>query len=417
MERGRGIYWGWYVVVGAFLVLSVNYGARYCFGVFVNPLAAQFGWSRSVISLGASLNMFVYSLCSIFTGRIADRVAPRWIITVGAFIASLGFVLTSSIRTPLEFYVVYGLLIGISSSGMGVVVANTSVGKWFVRKRGLAIGFATMGISFGTIVLAPTAAYIVKNMSWQAGFLFMGIVIFLIGVTLSQLLMRRSSPESYGLLPDGEVAQENILEVEKETHVTKMSYRDMLRDGRFWVIGVSFGLALMTVMSAFVHQVAYAQDNGIERVAAASSLGAVGVAGLLGQFFFGWLSDRLKDVRYSAVLGMVVMAVGMLVLLQAKTVTVLYIYALVYGFGYGSVAPMLPILAADRFGRHVLGSVYGMLTFFNGIGGSIGPIIGGAIYDHFGSYVYVWQANIAILIVVALLLLTLKPRCPSMSRT
>jgi len=136
-----------------------------------------------------------------------------------------------------------------------------------------------------------------------------------------------------------------------------MSYRDMLRDGRFWVIGVSFGLALMTVMSAFVHQVAYAQDNGIERVAAASSLGAVGVAGLLGQFFFGWLSDRLKDVRYSAVLGMVVMAVGMLVLLQAKTVTVLYIYALVYGFGYGSVAPMLPILAADRFGRHVLGSV------------------------------------------------------------
>jgi len=242
-------------------------------------------------------------------------------------------------------------------------------------------------------------------------------VIFLIGVTLSQLLMRRSSPESYGLLPDGEVARDSALDVEAETQVTKMSYRDMLRDGRFWVIGVSFGLALMTVMSAFVHQVAYAQDNGIERVAAASSLGAVGVAGLLGQFFFGWLSDRLKDVRYSAVLGMVVMAVGMLVLLQAKTVTVLYIYALVYGFGYGSVAPMLPILAADRFGRHVLGSVYGMLTFFNGIGGSIGPIIGGAIYDHFGSYVYVWQANIAILIVVALLLLTLKPGCPSMSRT
>ena len=417
MEKGRGIYWGWYVVVGAFLVLSVNYGARYCFGVFVNPLSAQFGWSRSVISLGASLNMFVYSLCSIFTGRIADRVAPRWIITVGALIASLGFVLTSFIRTPLEFYVVYGLLIGISSSGMGVVVANTSVGKWFVRKRGLAIGVATMGISFGTIVLAPTAGYIVKNMSWQAGFLLMGIVVFLIGVTLSQLLMRRSSPESYGLLPDGEVARDSALDVEAETQVTKMSYRDMLRDGRFWVIGVSFGLALMTVMSAFVHQVAYAQDNGIERVAAASSLGAVGVAGLLGQFFFGWLSDRLKDVRYSAVLGMVVMAVGMLVLLQAKTVTVLYIYALVYGFGYGSVAPMLPILAADRFGRHVLGSVYGMLTFFNGIGGSIGPIIGGAIYDHFGSYVYVWQANIAILIVVALLLLTLKPGCPSMSRT
>ncbi len=413
MKEKRVLFWGWYVVIGSFLVLSINYGARYCFGIFVKPLAAEYEWSRSVISLGASINMFVYSVCSIFVGRIVDRVAPRWVITIGALIASLSFILTSFVKTPWQFYLVYGLLAGMGASGLGVVVTNSSVGKWFIRKRGLALGLATMGISFGTIVLTPTAGFIVKNYNWQAGFLFLGVVIFMIGVTLSQLLMKRTRPEAYGLLPDGDVTAEDVLKINDVPHPPRMPYGEMFRDRRFWTLGIAFGLAIMTLMSVFVHQVAYALDNGIDKIAAASSLGAVGMAGFAGQFFFGWLSDRLKDAKYSAILGMVIMIGGMVILLNAATVRGLYVYALVYGFGYGCLAPMMPILAADRFGRHVLGSVYGMLTFFIGLGGSIGPLIGGVVYDLFGSYRYVWQLNILTLIVVALMLYTLKPGHPS----
>ncbi len=408
-----GLYWGWYVVAGAFMVLSINYGARYCFGIFVKPLAEDYGWSRSVISLGASINMFIYSAGSVFVGRIVDRLAPRWVITAGALIASLSFILTSYVKTPFQFYVVYGLLTGLGSSGMGVVVSNSSVGKWFIRKRGLAIGVSTMGISFGTVLLTPTAGAIVKDFGWQTGFLFLGIVVFLIGVTLSQLLMGRTSPEAYGLLPDGETREEAVLKVESPLQPPRMPLRDIFRDLRFWTLGVAFGLAIMTLMSVFVHQVAYAQDNGIDRVAAASSLGVVGMAGFVGQFFFGWLSDRLKDPKYAAILGMTFMTLGMVILLKVSTVKLLYIYALIYGFGYGSLAPMMPILAADRFGRHVLGSVYGMLTFFIGIGGSAGPILGGIIYDRFGSYTSVWLTNTVVLIVVAAMLLTLKAGNPS----
>ncbi len=301
----------------------------------------------------------------------------------------------------------------MGASGLGVVVTNSSVGKWFIRKRGLALGLATMGISFGTIVLTPTAGFIVKNYNWQAGFLFLGVVIFMIGVTLSQLLMKRTRPEAYGLLPDGDVTAEDVLKINDVPHPPRMPYGEMFRDRRFWTLGIAFGLAIMTLMSVFVHQVAYALDNGIDKIAAASSLGAVGMAGFAGQFFFGWLSDRLKDAKYSAILGMVIMIGGMVILLNAATVRGLYVYALVYGFGYGCLAPMMPILAADRFGRHVLGSVYGMLTFFIGLGGSIGPLIGGVVYDLFGSYRYVWQLNILTLIVVALMLYTLKPGHPS----
>jgi MFS family permease len=184
----------------------------------------------------------------------------------------------------------------------------------------------------------------------------------------------------------------------------------MFRDMRFWVLVVCYSLAVMALMSVFVHQVAYALDKNIEKVSAASSLGVLGIGGFCGQFFFGWLSDRIKDVKYSAFLGMVIMAAGMLLLLRTATAQGLYLFALIFGFGYGSLAPMMPILVADRFGRHVLGSVYGILTFFIGIGGGIGPFVGGLIYDRFGSYTYVWQANIVILVGAALLILVLKPR-------
>ncbi|PKN60654.1 MAG: hypothetical protein CVU53_01985 [Deltaproteobacteria bacterium HGW-Deltaproteobacteria-11] len=414
MGRTRDIYWGWFVVAGAFLVLSVNYGARYCFGIFVKPLAADYQWSRSVISLGASLNMLVYSLCAIYLGRLLDKMAPRWIITGGALLATLSLILTSFVKTPMQFYLVYGLLLGAGSACMGVVVTNPSVSKWFIRKRGLAIGVTTMGISFGTILLTPAAGFLVKDYGWQSGFLFLGAVTFVVGVSLSQLLLGKTHPEAYGMLPDGEKDPILVVKIQPESHQpTTLPVSRILTDRRFWILGGCFSMAVMALMSVFVHQVAYALDNQIEKVAAASSLGAIGLASFCGQFFFGWLSDRIKDAKYAACLGLIIMAVGMLILLEATTAKRLYFYAIIFGFGYGSLAPMMPILTADRFGRHVMGSVYGLLTFLIGTGGAVGPILGGVIFDAAGSYVLVWQLNMIMLTVAAIVILTLKKDPPA----
>lgn len=397
--------------MGVFLVMSVAYGARYSFGIFVKPMSLEYGWSRSVISLAASLNMIVYSICGIATGRMLDRVAPRWFITCGAILASLGFILTSFARTPLQLCLAYGLLCGAGNAGMGSVVGISSVGKWFIRKRGIAIGLSTMGGSFGTIILTSTAGFIEKHHGWQTGFLFLGIAIFVIGVSLSQLLLRRTRPEAYGLLPDGEGHDEGSFSNPclDAGHLQKFDMAKLFMDIRFWVMAMCYLLVTVTLMSVFVHQVAYALDNHIEKVAAAASLGIMAMSCFCGQFFFGWLSDRVDDAKYAAFIGIVTMAVGMVFLLKATTVQVLYLYAIVYGFGYGSIAPMMPILVADRFGRHCLGSIYGIVIFFAGIGGGIGPLLGGVIFDRFGSYTYVWQINIWILIGCALLIMTLKP--------
>jgi len=134
--KNQKIFWGWYIVSGAFLVMAMNYGSRYCFGVFLKPMAAEFGLSRSVISMAATINMVVYSFCAIFVGRMLDRIAPRWIITAGALISCCGYMMTSFVKTSLGLYVSYGLMVGWGAAGMGVVACSSSVGKWFVKKGG-----------------------------------------------------------------------------------------------------------------------------------------------------------------------------------------------------------------------------------------------------------------------------------------
>lgn len=407
MLNKEKIFWGWYIVAGAFFVMAVNYGARYCFGIFVKPLSLEHGWSRSVISMAATINMLVYSIGAIFVGRMLDRIAPRWIMTAGAVIAAIGYILTGFANTPASLYLTYGLLVGLGAAGMGVVVCSSSVGKWFIKKRGIAIGIASMGISFGTMTLTPLSGYIGKYFSWRIGLVILGIITFIVGIVISQILMRKTQPEAYGIMPDGDKTPLPG-QIPFVPATIKVSIRTMFQDLRFWTIAISHGLVVMVIMSIFVHQVAYAIDNNIDSIAAATSLAVVSVTGFFGQFFFGWLSDRLRDPKYAYFLGIICLLMGVLLLYNAHGVGSLYLYAVIYGFGYGCLAPILPILAADRFGRHVLGSIYGLLTFFIGVGGSIGPILGGVIYDNFGSYHYLWIINIAVLTTISIVILTLK---------
>jgi MFS family permease len=408
--KGQGIFRGWYIVLGCFFLMSVNYGARYCFGVFMKPMAGEYSWSISTVSLAASIYLFVYASAAIAVGRSLDRAGPRWLVLAGTIAAAAGFVFGAYATTPLELYLAYGVLFGLGSAATGVVVCNPYVGRWFVKKRGLALGISSMGVGFGTVVLSPVAGYITKNYTWQDGFLFLGGITLLVGLIVSQFLMRETSPEACGCYPDGDrgVGAESDAPRDTRQEVT-LRWSDLFRDSRFYVLAVGHGLPVMAFLTVMMHQVNYALDNGIEKIAAASSLGAVSIFGILGQISFGWLSDRLKDPKYAASAGYAVMAAGMIVLLRSSDTVILYLYAIIFGFGYGSLAPMLPVMIADRFGRHVMGSVYGLLTFFTvGVAGSVGPLLGGLIYDRTGSYHAVWVFNFVILVAAVFLILALR---------
>jgi len=412
VRNQKKIFWGWYIVLGAFLMLTITYGTRYSFGIFVKPMFAEYKWSMSIISLGASINVLMYAAGSILSGRMVDRFSPKWIITFGGVIGALGFFLTSIAQTPIQFYLAYGVLCGIGTACAGYVIAGASVGKWFVRKKGVALGLASMGIGFGTMVMTPIAGYIVKNYHWSHGFIFFGIMLLIVCTISAQILMRKTIPEDYGLLPDGDdpgtTAHRNETPIDNEPNIPLSC---VVKNPAFWLMAFCFSIGVMTEMMAFIHQVVYAVDINIGKVAAALSLGLIGVGSIFGRFFFGWLCDIFKDPKYSASLGLLLMAAGMLMLLNIHSVVGLYIYSLLFGFGYGSIAPALPALACDRFGRRILGSILGILIFFvTGIGGGMGPLIGGLIYDHFGTYTHAWQFSLIMLLIVSVLMLTIKPK-------
>jgi sugar phosphate permease len=409
-ENRRGLYWGWYVVLGAFLILGINYGARYSFGIFVKPMVLEYQWSRSVISAGMSILVLAYGIGGIFSGRLIDRIAPRWLITAGSALVAAGLFLTPFVREPWQFYITYGIFGGFGGACFGAVVCNSSVAKWFIRKRGMAIGIASIGVGAATMAITPLAGWAVEVYGWRTGFIGLGVIVLALGVGLSQGFMGKTRPEDYGLLPDGGEGPERGGDATQDGGPRLgPSLGQILRDSRFWILAVCYSLTFMAQLSTMVHQVPHALDQRIDRIAAASSLGMIGMASVLGRFFFGWLSDRIRDAKYAAAIGLFFMTAGTICLLKADTVTLLFSFALLFGFGYGSMAPMMPYLLADRFGRHILGAAYGMLTFFMTIGGSVGPVMTGYVYDISGSYTTAWLLNITVLVIATFLILALKP--------
>ncbi len=402
-----GIYWGWIVVAGAFVMLALNYGARYSFGVFVKPMFAEYQWSMSIISLGATVNLLTYAAGGMIAGRLLDRMAPRWIMTIGVVLSALGFGLMGFARNPYQLYLFFGILCGLGSAGFGVVVNSASVGKWFLEKKGIAVGISSMGIGLGTMLMTPYAGWVVKDFGWRTGFLTIGLFMLVGGILIAQLCMGKANPEEYGLHPDGK----RTPDIENKTvPVESASLSSIMKNSRFWILAVSFSAAAVVPLMMFVHLVPYAVNCNIEKIAAASSLGAIGVASIFGRFFHGFLSDRLRDPKYAAVIGFSIMAAAMVIMLKVTTVGMLYAFAGLFGFGYGCMAPLMPIILSDRFGRQKLGSAMGALSFFVAGVGSLGPFLGGLIYDTIGSYRPAWWINFAILVFVALFMLLLKPR-------
>lgn len=410
----KDIFWGWYVTLGAFAIMVITYGVRYSFGVFVKPMFAEYNWPMTVIQFGASINIFLYACTSVLAGWLLDRISPKSVMTAGVLLTALGLILTSYVKTPLGLYLCYGILVGAGSAGCGAVVCSAVVGKWFDRYRGLAIGLATMGIGVGTMLMAPLAGYIIKHHGWRNGFLCVALLMLAVGVFVSQFFMGRGRPEEIGLLPDGEKPNRaQSQSIEPLMPEEKTSIKPVIKTMPFWVIAFCYTCAVMTVMMTFNLQVAYAIQNGIDELKAAAAVGIIGVTGSCGKFYFGWLSDRIRDAKYSASIGLFLMAIGMFLLYHTKTVALLYAFALVYGFGYGSMAPLMPYLLSDRFGRQRLGAAYGLLIFFaSGFGGGLGPLIGGYIFDKTGSYDFGWLICMVTLLIVALYILTLKPKAP-----
>ena len=385
-------------------MLFVAYGAQYSFGVFFSALLEEFGWSRASLAGAFSLYAAAYCVFGFPAGRLTDRWGPRVVIAFGGLFlgaALAGMALVTRLWQP---YVLYGL---VAALGMGTayVPCNSTVVKWFVARRGLAVGIASAGGSMGTFVLPPVAQLLVTAAGWRTAYVVFGVGVFLV-LNLTARVMRRD-PESMGLHPDG-VSGPPVAIDEAET---PWPLGRAVRSRAFWLLGATFTATWIPVFIPLVHLVPFTRDLGYSALVAASSVSALGVGAVVGRLVMGAVSDRIGR-RPAVGMAMALQAIAFLGFLAAYELPMLFGTAFVFGYSYGAISTLFPAIVGDFFGRRQAGALVGFLFAFAGAMAGWGPLIAGAIYDATRSYDLTWVLA-ATLNVVAIALLTVTRPPPS----
>jgi len=384
---------------------------HYSFGIFFKPLAAEFNWTRAMTSGAFSLYMLSRGGFGILTGWATDKYGPRITIGAGGFFIGLGLLLTSQISTLWQLYIFYGLLVGL---GVSVAFAPlvATVARWFVKKRGLATGIVLAGIGLGTAIMPRPASYFIDTYGWSMSYIIMGAIALTI-IVLAALPMRRS-PEEMGLLPYGGTGaaktNNSEAEIDKGNSPGKkegISLREATRTWSFWVLFIITILFATCLYMVMVHIVPHATDLGIAGSVAGNFLAVIGISTIFSRLGVGWLSDAIGR-KLALAICLFSQAAAVFLLMGTGSVEALYVFAVIFGLAYGGVVTQLPLIAGELFGLHSIGAIVGLEMLGTSLGGAIGPVLGGYVFDVTNSYYYAFLIGAISLLVAMVLILFLK---------
>lgn len=411
MPREGRIFYGWWIVASFFvtLFLAASIGATH--SVFFKPIIEEFGWSRTAFSTVLSVNVVLGALLAPLWGRLVDRHGPRGVVPAGAAIVGLSMVLLSQMRSMLQAYVLYTLL-ALGAGGKSLVPVSTALSQWFHRRRGLALGIALVGTGLGGVALAPTASLLDRELGWRSGYLFFGILIWIALIPLLLLVLRRR-PEDMGLAPDGD---EPRLEAagaehpaERPRQAVGLALREAVRTPTFWLIALGFTLPMFAGRAIMIHLVPVVTDSGVAPERAAAAYGMTAGLSVVGRLAFGAAADRFRKRRVFA-LCYLIQAVGISFLIGLETLGPIALlgFIVVFGCSYGGSISLAPLLIADCFGIASMGVILGALGIAAMVGGALGPIFAGRVYDATQSYEIAFVVFAAAQLVAAVAILNCR---------
>jgi MFS family permease len=340
-----GLFPGWRVVAGAFLVTMVGYGAIYSYAAFAEEIAATFGAARGQVALVYALSGGTCFFVSALTGKLADRIGARVLAAAGMLLVGLGLMVAATAGSLVEIYAGYGLLIGLGA-GCAYVPALAAVQGWFTANRGLASGLAVSGIGIGTALVPPLAEALGALGDWRAAFLACGVLAALVGLAGAMLL--RPPPGSEPVEPARPAPP---------------------RPGRGRDLALAYAGTLLASLPAVLPHallVATARDLGLSRAEAVSLLGLLGLGTIAGRFLLAAIAD-VAGRRLVFLLCVAGMAGSMLVWAVAQDLPVLQGFALGFGAVQGGFVALLPAFVADGFGGRAIGGLLGLLYTSRGL--------------------------------------------------
>jgi MFS family permease len=377
------------IVICGSLIGMLTFGPRSTFGFFMQPMSREFGWGRDVFALAFAVQNLLWGVGQPFAGAIADRFGSLRVICFGAVLYALGLIIMRYGTTPGSLELGAGLLIGFGLSGCSFNLVLSAFGKLMPPEwRGIALGAGTAAGSFGQFLFAPFSVALIDNFGWQSA------------LTVFALLMLLVIPLSLALATPATAAA-------NEPAVREQSFKQALSEAfghRSYVLLVlgfftcGFQLAFITV-----HLPAYLVDRGVPVQTGGWVIATIGLFNIVGSLSVGWLQSRLPK-RYILSVIYFVRALSIMAFIAFPITAFSAIaFGVVTGLTWLSTVPPTSSLVALMFGTRWLATLYGFAFFSHQVGGFLGVLLGGIVFEKFGSYDPIWWLSVLFGVLSALI--------------
>ncbi len=406
-------YYGWFVLSLCFLTTLTSAGVRSSPSVLIHPLEAEFGWSRALIASAISMNLLLFGVASPISGWLIDRYGPRKVMLGSLGLLIIGVSGTMAMNQFWQFFLVWGVIVGFGAGGVGSVLTATVGNRWFVARRGLALGILGSASSTGQIIFLPLFMAMITYAGWRMG----SMALIIVAITLLPLiyLFMRDDPSEVGLEPYGAgqpgtastVAVASLRGVPAKN--ATITAREVVSHPTFWLLAGSFFVCGGTANGLIgTHLIPHEIEMGIPQIAAASLLGVMGALNMVGTIFSGWMIDRVQPQRWLALV-YALRGLSLLLLPFVQDYFGLIVFAVIYGLDWFATVPPSMALTADTFGKQNVGKVYGWIFLSHQVGAAIMASAAGALRTWMGDYQFAFLSGGVIAMIAAGLALQIKP--------
>jgi MFS family permease len=377
------------------------------FSIFIKPLAQEFGWSRGDISFAFSLVALMVSVYAPVIGILIDRFGPRRIIMCGAVIFGSGFCSFWFLSASLwQLYISY-LLTAFGGACLTSLPFGTTIARWFIQRRGIALGIMGVGVFLGGMYAPPLVTYVITVAGWRWAYVTLGLIIWVVALPMIGFFFV-DHPQKIGLRPyvEGEENTERMPAAAHGANSGDFTLAEARGTLAFWCMAGSFGLLSAVLHGCITHFAPLLTDKGLSPQQAAAALMLLSGMGVLGRIIAGYLVDRFPPHLVAAVL-FVGVVVGLFAAFGASDIRFALLFAAMVGLGFGAETDIMPYLIGHHFGLSSLGKIFGWIYGAFAFGGMIGPFLMGRIFDSTNSYHLALTVLIPVTIVGAGLMLPL----------
>jgi MFS family permease len=391
-------------MVAACCALRVVGAGLHSFGftVFFLPLSQDLNLNRTSTSLAFSLARAEGAIEGPIVGHLLDRYGPKPIMLAAVLLMGVGYLLLSQVNNYATFLIVYLGVISLAHAGGFMHGPMVLINTWFIRYRARAITISSAAFGLGGVVIAPMLSVIVQNWGWRWGAAIAGIAFLVIGVPLS--LTIRRSPESMGLLPDGDVPADPRWRKDTLGRANKadvdVTVAEALRSFAFWGSVLAAGIRNGSYHAIAVHFIPLMVWKGMSQSQAAWLLGAYAFLGMVATLVLGWFADKANKPRLSAFI-LFAAAAAMVLPIMSGSLWSLGIFTICFA-AVETTFPLGWAVVGDLFGRKHYAKIRGYMVLFYTWGGVLGPVIAGAIFDRWGSYEPLLWSLVVVFIVAGL---------------